>query len=105
MTTTAEIVGKGRSTRRIAKELTKDDDTANWCQYVQNFRNNLLPTGALYQWPAGVTIPTNAISANGAAISRAKYSALFAVYGVTQGAGDGSTTFNVPTAAGFVIQI
>ena len=60
MPTTAEIVGKGRSTRRIAKELTKDDDTANWAQYIQNYRNNLLPTGALYYWPAGVTIPTNA---------------------------------------------
>jgi phage-related tail fiber protein len=35
---------------------------------------------------------------NGAAVSRTTYAALFAVIGTTYGAGNGTTTFNVPNA-------
>ncbi|WP_418939673.1 tail fiber protein [Pseudomonas promysalinigenes] len=42
------------------------------------------------------TPPTGWIKRNGAAVSRTAYAALFAVIGTTFGAGDGSTTFNVP---------
>lgn len=42
------------------------------------------------------TAPTGYLKANGAAVSRTTYAALFAVIGTTFGAGDGSTTFNVP---------
>jgi hypothetical protein len=41
--------------------------------------------------------PTRTIRANGQAISRTTFSALFAIIGTTFGAGDGSTTFNVPS--------
>jgi hypothetical protein len=37
---------------------------------------------------------------NGAAVSRTTYSALFAVIGTTWGAGNGSTTFNLPNPVG-----
>ncbi len=40
--------------------------------------------------------PTGTIAADGSAISRAQYPALFAAAGTTFGAGDGSTTFNLP---------
>lgn len=43
-----------------------------------------------------LSTPAGYIEANGAAVSRATYSALFAKYGVTFGAGDGLTTFNLP---------
>ena len=36
------------------------------------------------------------LECNGAAVSRSTYSALFAIVGTTYGAGNGSTTFNVP---------
>jgi microcystin-dependent protein len=39
-------------------------------------------------------------SANGQALSRTTFAALFAVIGTTYGAGDGSTTFNVPDLRG-----
>jgi microcystin-dependent protein len=39
---------------------------------------------------------------NGAAVSRSTYAALFALYGTTYGAGDGSSTFNVPDTRGRV---
>lgn len=40
--------------------------------------------------------PIGWLRENGAAVSRTTYSALFAVIGTTYGAGDGSTTFNLP---------
>lgn len=59
--------------------------------------NFLWPVGA-YLLHAGSTAPTNFLACDGSAVSRATYSALFAVIGTTYGAGDGSTTFNLPTA-------
>lgn len=44
--------------------------------------------------------PTGWLKANGAAISRTAYAALFALIGTTCGAGDGSTTFNLPDLRG-----
>lgn len=49
---------------------------------------------------AASTPPAGWIKANGAAISRTIYGALFNVVGTTYGAGDGSTTFNVPDLRG-----
>ena len=42
------------------------------------------------------TAPSGWLKANGAAVSRTTYAALFAAIGTTYGAGDGSTTFNLP---------
>lgn len=47
------------------------------------------------------TAPTGWIKANGAAVSRTTYAALFAAIGTTFGVGDGSTTFNVPDLRGY----
>jgi microcystin-dependent protein len=44
--------------------------------------------------------PTGWLKANGTAISRTVYWALFAAIGTTYGAGDGSTTFNIPDLRG-----
>ena len=51
----------------------------------------------------GGTAPSGWLECNGQAVSRSTYSDLFAIVGVTYGAGDGSTTFNVPDLAGRVI--
>ena len=45
---------------------------------------------------AGASVPTGYLACDGQAISRTTYAALFAAIGTTWGAGDGSTTFNVP---------
>lgn len=51
----------------------------------------------------GTTVPnSNFAFANGAAISRATYATLFGIIGTTYGAGDGSTTFNLPDLSGRV---
>lgn len=45
----------------------------------------------------GSTTPTGYLSCDGTAVSRTTYSTLFAAIGTTWGAGDGSTTFNLPS--------
>lgn len=49
---------------------------------------------------AGTTAPNGWLICNGAAVSRTKYARLFSVLGTTYGAGDGSTTFNLPDLRG-----
>jgi len=51
-------------------------------------------------YTAAQSPPAGWLERNGAAISRAAYAALFAKIGTTFGAGDGSTTFNLPDARG-----
>ena len=45
---------------------------------------------------AGAGTPENYLLCDGSAVSRTNYADLFAVIGTTYGAGDGSTTFNLP---------
>lgn len=49
---------------------------------------------------AGTTEPTGWLFCYGQAVSRATYARLFAVIGTTYGAGDGTTTFNLPDLRG-----
>lgn len=60
---------------------------------------DMTPAGTVI-WTARNTAPTGYVKANGAAISRTTYSALFSAIGTTFGSGDGSTTFNVPDLRG-----
>ena len=52
-------------------------------------------TGSLLMWPTA-TAPSGYLLCAGAAVSRTTYAALFAIISTTFGAGDGSTTFNLP---------
>lgn len=49
---------------------------------------------------AGSTVPSGFLKCNGAEVSRITYAALFTVCGTIYGAGDGSTTFNLPDLRG-----
>ena len=53
------------------------------------------PTGVVQAF-AGSTTPQGWLLCDGSAVSRTDYAALFAVIGTSYGAGDGSTTFNLP---------
>ena len=55
-----------------------------------------LPVTGTVQMYAGSSAPSGWLICNGQAVSRTVYAALYAVIGTTYGAGDGSTTFNVP---------
>jgi len=61
------------------------------------------PTGSIIMWPT-TTPPTGYIECNGSAISRSSFSALFTVLGTSYGAGNGSTTFNLPDLRGEFIR-
>jgi microcystin-dependent protein len=56
---------------------------------------NAVQTGTINMWPTA-SAPTGYLLCAGAAVSRTTYAALFAVISTTFGAGDGSTTFNLP---------
>lgn len=93
-------------------------DQLNWSQKnsQEKTRENTEPTpvpsvptgkakdraGFVYSF-AGSKAPAGFLLCDGVAYSRTAYSELFAAIGITYGAGDGSTTFNVPNYAGRVL--
>jgi microcystin-dependent protein len=54
-----------------------------------------IPTATIVPW-SSASVPSGFLECAGAAVSRTTYSALFAIVGTTYGAGDGSSTFNLP---------
>ena len=59
----------------------------------------LVPVGALVPY-GGATAPADWLLAQGQAVSRTTYAALFAALGTAFGPGNGTTTFNVPDLRG-----
>lgn len=59
------------------------------------------PSGTISLWGTAVA-PSGYLLCDGTAVSRTTYADLFAVIGVTYGAGDTTTTFNVPNLKGKV---
>jgi microcystin-dependent protein len=55
----------------------------------------LAQVGEIKMWPVA-TPPTGYLVCDGSQVSRTTYAALFALVGTAFGAGDGSTTFNLP---------
>ncbi len=62
-----------------------------------------VPPGT-YVFTAASEAPAGWLVADGRAVSRADYPALFAAIGTRYGAGDGSTTFNLPDPRGRVLR-
>jgi hypothetical protein len=58
-----------------------------------------VPTGSVFMM-ATTTVPSGYLECDGAAVSRTTYSDLFTAISDTWGAGDGSTTFNLPDLRG-----
>ena len=58
-----------------------------------------IPSGAVMDF-AGSTAPAGWLLCAGQAVSRTTFNALFVAIGTTYGAGDGSTTFNLPDLRG-----
>lgn len=70
------------------------DGTSKWI--ISNWsRADVTPAG-IVSWYAASTAPEGWLKCNGAAVSRTTYATLFNAIGTTFGAGDGSTTFNLP---------
>jgi microcystin-dependent protein len=93
----AAMAGANWITQTFGDNTTKLATTA----FVQAAVNALItvPTGSIIV-VAQSSAPTGYLKANGAAISRSSYSALYSSIGTTYGSGDGSTTFNLPDLRG-----
>ena len=61
----------------------------------ESFASVTVPSGTIWEY-GGAAAPAGWLICNGAAISRSTFASLFAVIGTAYGAGDGSTTFNIP---------
>lgn len=68
-------------------------------QYVDAIATTPALPGVVVMF-GGTAVPAGWLECNGQAVSRAVYDTLFAAVGITHGAGDGSTTFNVPDMRG-----
>ena len=74
---------------------------ADAAKYNEVRRMRGLPIGTIVPWAAeSSAIPTGWLVCNGSAVSRSTYSDLFGVLSTTWGAGDGSSTFNLPDLRG-----
>jgi microcystin-dependent protein len=81
---TAPTASAGTNTTQIATTA-----------FVTAASASTVPAGFLSMWPTA-TAPSGYLLCNGAAVSRTTYAGLFAVIGTTFGAGDTTTTFNLP---------
>ena len=72
------------------------DDNMN---EIKNTINTNTPVGVITAY-AGDTAPNGWLLCDGSAVSRTTYANLFSVLGTKCGAGDGSTTFNLPNIKG-----
>ena len=67
--------------------------------------NSFHSIGEPFLWMLPTLPAGNYIDLDGQALSRTTYATLFALYGTYYGAGDGSTTFNVPDARGYALRV
>ena len=74
--------------------LQKSASGMTWAAVGSGF-----PTGGIVSYGAS-TAPSGWLECDGAAVSRTTFADLFSVIGTTWGAGDGSSTFNVPDFRG-----
>lgn len=96
--TSADMAGfAGKLSDAPSDGKTYGRKDAAWAEVVSG--GDLTPAGTVIFY-AKNSPPTGYLKANGAVVSRSTYAALFAAIGTTFGAGDGSTTFNVPDLRG-----
>ena len=80
----------------VAETNKVTDDNMN---EIKNTINTNTPVGVITAY-AGDTAPNGWLLCDGSAVSRTTYANLFSVLGTKCGAGDGSTTFNLPNIKG-----
>ena len=102
-TNTGTLTSSG--TLAVTGAFTLDGATGTAGQVMTSGGSGATPTWAdkvdgiltgFIQMYGAASAPTGFLLCDGSAVSRSTYATLFALIGTTYGAGDGSTTFNVP---------
>ena len=86
----------------IANNAVGTDQIANSAVTAAKLSSDAAFTAGMLMPFAGTSAPTGWLLAYGQAVSRSTYSSLFTAIGTTYGAGDGSSTFNLPDLRGRV---
>ena len=87
--------------------LGGEHSSKNWAAEAKAWAMSManLPVASIVPWGGSSnTPPVGFLFCDGSAVSRTMYPDLFAAIGTTWGAGDGSTTFNLPTSEDLVLQ-
>ena len=79
------------------------DGNVTLAKLVTAVQQSLLPAGAVMPFAMN-SAPAGWLAADGTAVSRSTYAALFSALGTTYGAGDGSTTFALPDLRGIFVR-
>ena len=106
---TSHASSLGGELERIRYVIAQITGNQYWYQAIPNVGSQIatnlqnlsvvMPVGAIIQY-AGTSSPSGWLICGGQAVSRTTYSYLFAAIGTTYGAGDGLTTFNLPSTQG-----
>ena len=102
-TTTATVTGLSPSSTFFCRvKAVNSLGSSAWSSVINTSTNNSYGSLAIGTSLEGywTTAPEGYLLENGAAVSRTAYGDLFALIGTTFGAGDGSTTFNLPDSRG-----
>ncbi len=80
--------------------VIRSNGVAEW-EVISIYNHSAIPPGSVVAYAADPsTLSDGWLLCNGAAISRTTYADLFATIGTTFGAGNGTTTFNIPDLRG-----
>jgi len=95
--TTAKILDANVTDAKLATTLNLSSKTVTLPATIS------LPAGAVMSFAMN-SAPAGWLAADGTAVSRSTYAALFAAISTTYGAGDGSTTFALPDLRGYFVR-
>jgi hypothetical protein len=112
--TTGKIADDAITDAKLADHATTDASRAVTTNHIRDLavttgklattvQQALLPAGAVMPFAMNAA-PSGWLAANGAAVSRTTYAALFSAIGTTYGIGDGSTTFTLPDLRGYFVR-
>ena len=105
--TSAKLASNAVTTNQLADgAITTNkivDGTIQLEDLIAAVKNSLCPVGTVLTY-TGDTAPEGWLMCHGAAISRADYSALYAVIGDRFGYGNGATTFHIPDFRGMFLR-
>ena len=102
MVADGQVDGNKLATNAVSTTAKITDGIITTAKLAAALQKFLLPIGSVSPY-AGTTEPTGWRFCRGQEMSRTTFSDLFAVIGTTYGAGDGSTTFNLPELRGRVV--